>query len=270
MRQGPPRLKWHQLRRCRSDPAFSRANLEAGLAARAPIEVDLVATADGHFVCLHDPTLDRETTGSGPAAHATRAAIERMRQRANDGSPLPTPPLFLEELVEAARRHRSPATGLVQLDVKEPAAGLTPALLDRFASVVGDMAPAFIAGGTEWAVVERLAEARPGLHRGFDPLDFHAARPPRDANGFRGLARLTLATAPDVALYYLEADLLLAGLDQGVNMVELVTAEGAEVDAWTVDPDRPEIRSVLRRLVGAGCHQITTNDPEALSALLPA
>jgi glycerophosphoryl diester phosphodiesterase len=268
MRNARPRLKWHKLRRRRTDPAFSRANLEAGLAARAPIEVDLVATADGHFVCLHDLTLDRETTGTGPVAAATRAAVERLRQRANDGTPLATAPLFLHELVDAARRHASPPTGLIQLDLKEPAADITPARLDRLAATLGELAPAFIAGGAEWAAVERLAAAAPGIHKGFDPLDFHESSPPRDRAGFEALAALTVRTAPRVSIYYLEADLVLAGLDHGVDMVGLVTGEGAEVDAWTVDPDRPEIGRVLRRLVQAGCHQITTNDPEALDALL--
>ena len=61
----PIALKWHCLRRSRTDPAFSRANLRAGLAAGAVVEVDLAATADGDLVCLHDLMLDRETTGRG-------------------------------------------------------------------------------------------------------------------------------------------------------------------------------------------------------------
>ncbi len=61
-----PRLKWHMLRRRRGDPPFFRRNLVAGLEAGAALEVDLVVTADGHFLCLHDLTLDAETTGTGP------------------------------------------------------------------------------------------------------------------------------------------------------------------------------------------------------------
>ena len=75
MRREPPRLKWHQLRRRRSDPVFLRANLDAALATRAACEVDLVLTLDGHFVCLHDLTLDDETTGSGPVATAGRVRL---------------------------------------------------------------------------------------------------------------------------------------------------------------------------------------------------
>jgi glycerophosphoryl diester phosphodiesterase len=268
MSRAAPRLKWHQLRRRRGDPAFLRGNLELALAAGAACEVDLVATADAHLVCLHDLTLDAETTGSGAVAAADRAAVERLRQRAPDGSPLPDPPLFLDEVVAAVRRHGGLPAGLVQLDLKVPNAQLAGPVLDRLGAVLGKTASAFTAGGCEWAAILRLADAAPGLRRGFDPLDFHEHAPPRDAAGYRALAERTRATAPGAAIYYLHADLVLAGLDQGVDMVDLVRTGGAEVDAWTIDADRGELRGTLRRLIAAGCSQITTNDPEALAPLV--
>ncbi|HET6469795.1 MAG TPA: glycerophosphodiester phosphodiesterase family protein [Geminicoccaceae bacterium] len=263
-----PRLKWHQLRRRANDPVFQRANLEAGLTTGAAVEVDLVATADGHLVCLHDLTLDRETTGSGPVRARTRAAIEQLRQRANDGAPLAEPPLFLDEVVAACRRHGVRSGARVQLDMKEPDAGLDAALLRRFGAVLGEMAPAFVAGGCEWAPIVRLAAAAPGLAKGFDPLDWHRADPPRDAAAFEALAARVLAEAPDAVIYYLHADLVLAGLAAGVNLVERLSRRGAEIDAWTVDPDRPNLRADLAALIEAGCHQITTNNPDALTPII--
>jgi glycerophosphoryl diester phosphodiesterase len=82
------------------------------------------------------------------------------------------------------------------------------------------------------------------------------------------LAERTRRLAPGARIYYLEADLVLAGLEAGVNLVARLAKGGAEVDAWTVDPDRPGLPETLRRLIAAGCHQITTNDPEAVGALL--
>lgn len=102
MSRPPLRFKWHRLKRRRSDPPFLRANLEAGLDAGAPLELDLRATSDGHWVCLHDATLERETNGSGPVREQPRAALERLRQRAEDGTLLADPPLFLDELAAAA------------------------------------------------------------------------------------------------------------------------------------------------------------------------
>src|SRR5215467_15428669 len=94
-----PRLKWHMLRRRKSDAPFLRENLAAALRAGAACEVDVVLTRDGHALCLHDRTLDRETTGTGRVTDATRAEIEQIRRRAADGAPLDDPPLFVDELV---------------------------------------------------------------------------------------------------------------------------------------------------------------------------
>ena len=73
-----PRLKWHKLRQRRDDTPFLRANLAAGLAGGAAMEVDLSATADGDFVCVHDTTLDRETTGTGLVGDWTRQALAKL------------------------------------------------------------------------------------------------------------------------------------------------------------------------------------------------
>src|SRR5690606_12743345 len=93
-------LKWHQLRRRLEDPVFARANLKAGLAAGAALEVDLLATADGYLVCLHELTLDEETTGHGPVAAQPSAAVLALRQRDAAGRPTGSPVLSLGELVQ--------------------------------------------------------------------------------------------------------------------------------------------------------------------------
>jgi glycerophosphoryl diester phosphodiesterase len=263
-----PRLKWHRLRRRRGDASFLRANLEAGIRAGAPIEVDLVATADGEWVCLHDSTLDRETTGVGPAGALRRSEIEQLRQRADDGTPLADPPLFLDEVIAACRRHGMATGGRVQLDVKETPERLDSALLGSLGRALGEAAPACIASGYDWPMIERLAAAAPGLHKGFDPYEWHEAQLPETAADFEALALRTLREAPGATLYYLYADLVLAGLDRGVNLVALVGRAGAEVDAWTIDTDRPNLEADLARLIEAGCHQITTNEPEELGQVI--
>ncbi len=267
MTAGQPRLKWHMLRRRRGDPPHLRANLAAGLAAGAALEVDLVPTADGHFVCLHDLTLDAETTGAGPVADATRADLMRLRQRGPGGVALDSPPLFLDEVVSAARAGWRRGGGLVQLDVKAPER-MDAAIFARLRSVIGDQAPRFIASSYDPGFVATLQEALPGVARGFDPLALYARGMPHDAVGFEALAEDTHRLAPDVGIYYLEADLIVAGLDAGVNMVAAVAGGGAEVDAWTVDADRPGLLEKLRRLIAAGVDQITTNDPDVLTAIL--
>jgi glycerophosphoryl diester phosphodiesterase len=266
--QAAPRLKWHMLRRRKSDAPFMRENLAAALHSGAACEVDIVFTADGHALCLHDQTLDRETTGRGPVANMTRAAIERLRQRDPDGAALDTAPLFLDEVVAFTTAIGVAAPALVQLDVKARARALTPVALERIARVLEGSSDAFIASAYEWAAVSRLVAAAPGLHAGFDPLTFYPRSFALDAEGFRGIAARTLATAPGASIYYLEAKLIIAALERGVDLVREVTGAGALVDAWTIDADHPELAHVLRRLIDVGCHQITSNDPEHLAGVI--
>jgi glycerophosphoryl diester phosphodiesterase len=158
------------LRRRKADAAFLRENLAAALNVGAACEVDIVFTADGHAVCLHDRTLDRETTGHGRVADATRADIERLRQRSPDGATLAGPPLFLDEVVDAVGAAEAVAPAQVQLDIKTNVEALSTAALERFAQLLRDSSAAFVASAYEWRTVSRLAGVTPGLHTGFDPL----------------------------------------------------------------------------------------------------
>lgn len=268
MSRPPLRFKWHRLKRRRSDPPFLRANLEAGLVVAAPLEVDLRATADGHWVCLHDATLERETSGEGPVAARRRSELERLSQRAEDGSLLGEPPLFLDELAAAVRRHGTGPLGLVQLDVKEPLARLDRPLLAAFAEQLAGIAPCFTVGGCEAPLIEALARAAPGIAKGFDPLlAYEAEGLPRTAAALRELGEATFAAMPDAAIFYLEVRLVLAAARTGVVLPALVKRGGALVDAWTVDADRPGLLATLDELARLGCDQITSNDPLALPEL---
>jgi glycerophosphoryl diester phosphodiesterase len=256
------------LRRKASDPAFLRENLRAALLAGTACEVDIVLTADGEAFCLHDLNLDRETTGVGRASRATRAQVERLRQRGPDWHVLDDPPLFLDEIVDIVRGMGTQAPGLVQLDIKVPSGEIDAKALRRIGSVLGDMAPAFVAGGYDWAAIQRLADAAPGLSRGFDPLAFYPRDCSLDADAFRRLGEKTFSTSPDADIFYLEARLVLAGLSKGVNLIGMVNGDGAMVDCWTLDAGRPRLREDIALLLQAGCNQITTNDPDALKTVI--
>jgi glycerophosphoryl diester phosphodiesterase len=238
----------------------------AGLEAGAALEVDLVLTADGHFVCLHDLTLDAETTGAGPVASVTRADLMRLRQRGPDGAILDGPPLFLDDVVAAVAGHRRRDGGLMQLDIKDRPERLDGAAVARLRETLGDHARHFIAGSTDADFLDRLRPAIPDLVRGFDPLVLYGfgAAIPADAAGFSSLADEMIRLAPDATIYYLEADLILAGLAADVDLVARAHQTGAEVDAWTIDTTRPAVRDVLRILLGLRVDQITTNEPDVL------
>ena len=49
-------------------------------------ETDIQRSKDGHFVIVHDKTIDRETNGVGEAQDMTLAELKRLRKRFRDGS----------------------------------------------------------------------------------------------------------------------------------------------------------------------------------------
>lgn len=262
------RLKWHKLRRRRNDAPFLRENLVAGLAAGAALEVDVVVTADGQFLCLHDLTLDAETTGTGPVAKAKRSEVAQLHQRGTDGGALDSPPLFVDEVVDIVSRMARDVGSLIQLDIKEPQDRFDDALVAQFAGTIGTLCHHFIISGYDASLIARLCGAAPGLAYGFDPLDLYDLEALTNTADFEALANDMLRLAPRAAIYYLEVDLVLKGLDAGFNLVDRLTGNGSEIDAWTLDADRPGLREILQRLAIAGVHQITSNDPDELEMIL--
>ena len=260
-------LKWHQLRRGTDAPAHDRANLRQGIARGASLEVDLVVTRDGHFVCLHDAELAAETTGEGLVREHDRAAIERLRQCDNRRRPLAAPPLFLDEVVDALAGAPAGWPGRLQLDLKPPPAPFEPAVIERFVALAAPVARHLILAGTRWPAVVSLGRAVPGLRLGFDPLDIHEVAPPASTAEFTALGAYTLAHAYEARIFYFHIPLLLQGLDQRVNLIALAQGRGAEVDAWRLEPGDAQAGAKLARLVEAGVDQITTDSPEALERL---
>jgi len=76
------------------------SSLTASLAAGVPfLEVDVATTSDGALVLMHDDTLDRATTGSGPTTGRTLADVEALRLKRPDGTVLDERvPLFSDVL----------------------------------------------------------------------------------------------------------------------------------------------------------------------------
>lgn len=260
-------LKWHELRRKGDDPAHQRANLEAGLAEGASLEVDITLTRDGHFVCLHDDELSVDTTGSGPVQEADRAAVARLYQKDGAGRPLEAPPLFLDEVVGALARLPADWPGMFQLDLKTAASGLDARAIERFRTLVAPVARHLVLGGTDWPAVDRLGRGVAGLRLGFDPLDMHEHDPPEDRAAFETLAARSFAIAPDAFAYYFHIPLVLQGLAHGVDLITMAKARGGFVDCWRLEPEDDGADETLARLIAAGADQITTNAPEALAAL---
>lgn len=65
----------------------------------AMIEIDVRRTADGAMVCLHDATLDRETTGAGEVSAVSLAEFKALRLRDAKGVVTEFEPATFEEFL---------------------------------------------------------------------------------------------------------------------------------------------------------------------------
>ena len=85
-------------------PENSLANIEIAVAKGYEVfETDIQRTIDSVFVIVHDPTLDRETNGTGPADALTIEQLKRLRKRYRDGSLSDHPVATLREFLEAGK-----------------------------------------------------------------------------------------------------------------------------------------------------------------------
>ena len=117
-------------------PENSLSAMAASIAAGVAIlELDVALTRDGAVVLLHDRTLDRTTTGTGPVAAATLAGLRSLRLKDRSGQvtdePLPT----LAEALALAR-----GRAVVSIDFKpasRPSDPSYPADMRALVSAVG-------------------------------------------------------------------------------------------------------------------------------------
>jgi len=79
------------------------------------VEFDVHPTRDGRLVVIHDPTLDRTTTGSGPVASHDWSELARLRLKDAANERI----LLLEEVIEIFR----PTPIILRLEIKCDAQG---------------------------------------------------------------------------------------------------------------------------------------------------
>ncbi|WP_144983214.1 glycerophosphodiester phosphodiesterase [Gimesia aquarii] len=100
-------------------PENTLANFRACLELRLGFEFDVQRTKDGHFVCIHDSTIDRTTNQTGKVSDLTLAEIKKLDAGSwfdprFAGERVPTVEEVLQ-LVAAYRQHKI----LIAVDFKE-------------------------------------------------------------------------------------------------------------------------------------------------------
>lgn len=128
----------------REHPENSIAALEAAAAlGLAGAEIDLRTTRDGQVVLMHDPTVDRTTTGSGAIESMTLDEVRRLRLRAPDGNAGPEAVPDLEMVIAFLERHRDFRVAFDAKSVDVTAVGrrvLAARVQDRVTFFVDDLA----------------------------------------------------------------------------------------------------------------------------------
>lgn len=258
------RLKWHRLRRRPGDAPFDPARLAEGLALGASMEIDLQVRKDDGFAVLHDADLSGETTGRGLVRWATGDDLGRLRLRH-----LPRAPLASEEL--AGLMGACHPDALLQFDMKNDRAEVSPGQVAALARDFAPHAGHIIVSGACERLIADLAQALPGLRKGYDPTDdLLALAPDLAAIEARLLACLRHSVKPDMV--YLNWQMLLDLAARGLDLVAMAHAEGVLVDAWTHAMADPEDGfsgvewAQFQALVALGPDQITTDAPQATEA----
>ncbi len=258
------RLKWHRARQLATDTAFTGARLVDGLQAGASVEIDINRHGGGGFVILHDPTLDRETTGSGEVGDTAPVTLRGLFLRDNQGRPTTEPLMLLEDVGDLLADCNAGDGALFQLDIKTAATDLTGADLAAFGAVVGRLGVDVILSSDDADAVRMLARAAPGVQIGHDPCHGHLADALRRDRDFGAFVKAALAESPEATMIYLAIPIVLAAEDHGCNLVAAFQAAGRRVDARTM---QKADAIILRRLLDLGVDQITTDDPVAVERL---
>jgi len=213
------------------------------------LEMDVHLTRDGEVVVIHDPTLDRTTTGSGPVRERTRAELDGLRLKDRGGAVTEEriPSLDAVMALAAAAKRQM----LIEIKVDEQRRrypGIEEkvlAVLDRHRFVPFAIVMAFEAD--TW---RRVRQLRPELRAGalYSP-------------------RMLPASAVEAELAALrQAGVAFVGLDQrlvGPQVPSQARLAGLTLGVWTVNE-----RDAIERFVGQGVSIVITDRPDLAKELL--
>ena len=207
------------------------------------VETDVHLTADGEVVVLHDPSLERTTTGRGAVADAGGADLARLRLKTRDGAVTGESIPTLGALLDLLRGERAQLLLEIKTDgARRPYPGIEAralALVRERALVARTVVMAF-----EADTLTRVRALDEGIRTAL-----LIARRDTDAGAADALVRRARA-----------AGATHLGIDHRILTPELVRsarAEGLQVMAWTVNDD-----ASVRRVLDLGVDVVITDRPE--------
>jgi glycerophosphoryl diester phosphodiesterase len=263
------RLKWHRARKRATDLPFTAERMLEGLKLGASVEVDLIRHGGGGFAVLHDLALDHDTTGSGRVAETPPDELRALFLRDAAGQPTAHRLMLFEELCAliAAGQGISPEA-VLQLDLKEGAAAITPEVVRTFAASAAPVARHFILSGGHPEAIRRLADAVPNLPLGFDPCHEGAIDRLLATRDFDAFVTDALAQFPAAEMIYLDHHLVLFAAEHDFDLIGAFHEPGKHIDAYTLTSADAANIEIAEKLLALKVDQITTDDPVGLEAVL--
>jgi len=213
------------------------------------IEFDVHLSKDGEVVVIHDPTLDRTTTGSGPVKDRTVAELKAVRLKDRAGAVTEETVPTLDEVVTVAAQGKRRMLLEIKID---PSRARYPgieekvlAILDRHGMTGSTVVMAFEA--PTW---RRVRELRPDVAT----CALYSARM---------LGRTSLAAELDTLR---SSGVRFIGLEHTAVDAATVTqarAAGIGLGAWTVND-----AAAMKRLTDAGAGILITDQPDVAKIVL--
>jgi glycerophosphoryl diester phosphodiesterase len=217
------------------------------------LETDVHLTADGEVIVLHDPTLDRTTTATGPVAERRLADLASVRLRATDGAATAEPVPTLVQLLDVLEAPRGAGRHVrLLLEIKVDASRRAyPDIEDKV------LAPIRARGLASRVLIMAFQPDTLRRVRALDPtiptmLLLNRARMERE-----GIA-VAVQEARDVRASHLGID--HRAIDRGV--VAAARAANLGLAAWTVNAE-PD----MRRMIGLGADVLITDRPDLATRL---
>ena len=213
------------------------------------LELDVHLSRDGEVVVIHDPTLDRTTTGTGPVRERTLAELQALQLKDRSGAVIPEPPPTLDQVVTLAAAGKRQM--LLEIKVDEQRRrypGIEEkvfAVLDRHQFTPFAVVMAFEAD--IWRRVRQLrADARTGAL--YSPRTLPAARVESELQALH------------------QAGVSFVGLHQAIVSPEVpkqARLAGLTLGVWTVNE-----RDAIERFLTLGASVVITDRPDLARELL--
>jgi len=209
------------------------------------LELDVHLSKDGEVVVIHDPTLDRTTTGTGPVRVQTLAELGALRLKDRSGVVTEEQVPRLDEVVQIAARAGRQLLLEIKVDLRRQRypriEEAVLAILDRHG-----MRSAAVIMAFESATVRRVRVLDPVIRTAF----------------LVGKSRVDRERAQnaDVVRWTKEADATGLGIDHRVldaALVEAARKAGLRVATWTVNEEAD-----IRRVVDLGVDIVISDRPD--------